>query len=233
MKPDEYTWNLHKTHFLNFFLLERCPAGYVAFRKECYKLSAACGSFDNALQSCTQMGDKMVAPEDARENVLLSYLANQQSIHVAKTDRVQEGTWVRSGKMMIIVIWWQRKILVTHPKDCKLMKTPFLFLSRCLYRQQKLQIIHTFYINSTPISYDISFCHLLDSSDKSTYSRWANGEPSSANSLDDCAVQSGRASDFTESAESCSTCRSYVCSKSKLLIYFYLFILKLLECSRV
>ena len=79
------------------------------------------------------MGDKMVAPEDARENVLLSYLANQQSIHVAKTDRVQEGTWVRSGKMMIIVIWWQRKILVTHPKDCKLMKTPFLFLSRCLY----------------------------------------------------------------------------------------------------
>ena len=149
-QPDEYTWNLHKTHFLNFFLLERCPAGYVAFRKECYKLSAACGSFDNALQSCTQMGDKMVAPEDARENVLLSYLANQQSIHVAKTDRVQEGTWVRSGKMMIIVIWWQRKILVTHPKDCKLMKTLFLFCLAVFTDNKNSKLFTPFILTQSP-----------------------------------------------------------------------------------
>ena len=149
-QPDEYAWNLHKTHFLNFFLLERCPAGYVAFRKECYKLSAACGSFDNALQSCTQMGDKMVAPEDARENVLLSYLANQQSIHVAKTDRVQEGTWVRSGKMMIIVIWWQRKILVTHPKDCKLMKTPFFFCLAVFTDNKNSKLFTPFILTQPP-----------------------------------------------------------------------------------
>ena len=67
-------------------------------------MSAACANFDNALAACSQMGDKMVAPEDARENVLLSYLASQQSIHVAKTDRAQEGTWVRSGKTVTIFI---------------------------------------------------------------------------------------------------------------------------------
>ena len=46
------------------------------------------------------MGDKMVAPEDARENVLLAYLTNQESIYVAKSDQNTEGTWVRSGKIM-------------------------------------------------------------------------------------------------------------------------------------
>ena len=96
------------------------------------------------------MGDKMVAPEDARENVLLSYLANQQSIHVAKTDRVQEGTWVRSGKMMIIVIWWQRKILVTHPKDCKLMKTPFLFFVSLSLQSNKNSKLFTPFILTQP-----------------------------------------------------------------------------------
>lgn len=92
----------------------------------------------------------MVAPEDARENVLLSYLANQQSIHVAKTDRVQEGTWVRSGKMMIIVIWWQRKILVTHPKDCKLMKTPFLFCLAVFTDNKNSKLFTPFILTQRP-----------------------------------------------------------------------------------
>ena len=65
-------------------------------------MSDLCGVFDGAIQQCSQMGAKLATPEDARENVFVSYLANQEQIFVGKTDRDNEGVWKRVGKWKTI-----------------------------------------------------------------------------------------------------------------------------------
>ena len=86
----------------SFSSLERCPSGYFAFRNDCFKMSDLCAVFDGANQQCSQMGAKLATPEDARENVFVSYLANQEQIFVGKTDRDDEGVWKRVGKLKTI-----------------------------------------------------------------------------------------------------------------------------------
>ena len=56
---------------------------------------STCKSVQEASDTCQLDGAFLGAPEECRDAVWFSYLANQDNVHVAKTDAAQEGTWVR------------------------------------------------------------------------------------------------------------------------------------------